>query len=139
LIANVQELEEAVERSVIICDGSAITAEEVFLGPPPDMRPRGFNLLSLPKRIVQAGLRLFPTVVRGLVVGVFALILYRAIIYFVKGESGGLVYGARVPPLILSRAESPETKIRSIAIGMLAALRGFSTHTRLTATRSHRV
>jgi len=48
-----------------------------------------------------------------------ANILYRAIIYFAKGESGGLVYGARVPLLILSRAESPDTKIRSIAIGML--------------------
>lgn len=47
-------------------------------------------------------------------------ILYRAITYFAKAESGGIVVGARVPLILLSRAESPETKIRSIAIGILA-------------------
>ena len=46
-------------------------------------------------------------------------ILYRAILYFAGGESGGVVMGARVPLILLSRAESPDTKIRSIAIGML--------------------
>ncbi len=50
-----------------------------------------------------------------------ANILYRAILYFAKGESGGIVVGARVPLILLSRAETPETKIRSIAIGVLAA------------------
>ena len=49
-----------------------------------------------------------------------ANMLYRAIIYFAKGESGGIVFGARVPLILLSRAETPETKIRSIAIGKLA-------------------
>jgi phosphate butyryltransferase len=49
-----------------------------------------------------------------------ANILYRAILYFAKGESGGVVMGARVPLILLSRAETPETKIRSIAIGILA-------------------
>jgi phosphate butyryltransferase len=48
-----------------------------------------------------------------------ANILYRAILYFAKGESGGVVMGARVPLILLSRAETPETKIRSIAIGIL--------------------
>ncbi len=48
-------------------------------------------------------------------------ILYRAIIYFAKGQSGGVVMGARVPLILLSRAEPPETKIRSIAIGILVA------------------
>jgi phosphate butyryltransferase len=48
-------------------------------------------------------------------------ILYRAILYFAKGESGGIVIGGRVPLILLSRAESPETKIRSIAIGILVA------------------
>jgi len=48
-----------------------------------------------------------------------ANILYRAIIYFARGESGGFVHGARVPLLILSRAETPATKLRSIAIAML--------------------
>lgn len=48
-----------------------------------------------------------------------ANILYRAILYFAGGESGGVVMGAKVPLILLSRAESPDTKIRSIAIGML--------------------
>jgi len=48
-----------------------------------------------------------------------ANILYRAILYFAKGESGGIVVGARVPLVLLSRAETPETKIRSIALALL--------------------
>jgi phosphate butyryltransferase len=50
-----------------------------------------------------------------------ANILYRAILYMAGGESGGIVVGARVPLILLSRAETPETKIRSIAIGRLVA------------------
>ncbi|MBM3802760.1 MAG: bifunctional enoyl-CoA hydratase/phosphate acetyltransferase [Acidimicrobiia bacterium] len=50
-----------------------------------------------------------------------ANILYRAILYFAQGESGGVVVGARVPLILLSRAETPETKIRSIAIAILVA------------------
>ncbi|UCB44732.1 MAG: phosphate butyryltransferase, partial [Spirochaetota bacterium] len=48
-----------------------------------------------------------------------ANILYRSILYFAKGESGGIVVGAKVPLILLSRAETPETKLRSIAIGLL--------------------
>ena len=48
-----------------------------------------------------------------------ANILYRAIVYFAKAESGGIVLGARVPLVLLSRAETAETKVRSIAIGVL--------------------
>ncbi|HVA01432.1 MAG TPA: bifunctional enoyl-CoA hydratase/phosphate acetyltransferase [Terriglobia bacterium] len=48
-----------------------------------------------------------------------ANILYRAITYFARGESGGIVVGARVPLVLLSRAESPETKIHSIALALL--------------------
>jgi phosphate butyryltransferase len=50
-----------------------------------------------------------------------ANILYRAIVYFAKAESGGIVVGARVPVVLLSRAETPETKVYSIAIGVLMA------------------
>jgi phosphate butyryltransferase len=50
-----------------------------------------------------------------------ANILYRAIIYFAKGRSGGVVLGAKVPLILLSRAETPETKVCSIAIGILVA------------------
>ncbi|HTQ54955.1 MAG TPA: bifunctional enoyl-CoA hydratase/phosphate acetyltransferase [Bryobacteraceae bacterium] len=49
-----------------------------------------------------------------------ANILYRAIVYFAQAESGGIVIGARVPIVLLSRAEAPETKLRSIALGVLA-------------------
>ncbi|MGA2630383.1 MAG: bifunctional enoyl-CoA hydratase/phosphate acetyltransferase [Terriglobia bacterium] len=48
-----------------------------------------------------------------------ANILYRAILYFAHGESGGIVVGARVPLVLLSRAETPETKIRSIALALI--------------------
>jgi phosphate butyryltransferase len=51
-------------------------------------------------------------------------ILYRAIVYFAKAQSGGIVLGARVPVVLLSRAETPETKVHSIAIGVLTAARG---------------
>jgi len=50
-------------------------------------------------------------------------ILYRAILYFAKGQSGGIVVGAKVPLILLSRAEPPETKIHSIALAILAATR----------------
>ena len=50
-----------------------------------------------------------------------ANILYRAILFFAKGESCGIVVGAQVPLILLSRAETPQTKIRSIALAMLAA------------------
>ena len=48
-----------------------------------------------------------------------ANILYRAICYLSGGESGGVVVGASIPVVLLSRAESPETKLRSIAIAKL--------------------
>lgn len=47
--------------------------------------------------------------------------LFRAMLYFARGESGGIVVGARVPLVLRSRAETPVTKLRSIAIGMLVA------------------
>jgi phosphate butyryltransferase len=50
-----------------------------------------------------------------------ANIFYRAVIYFAKGESGGIIVGARVPIILLSRAETPHTKIHSIAIAALVA------------------
>jgi phosphate butyryltransferase len=50
-----------------------------------------------------------------------ANILYRAITYFANGRSGGNVIGAKVPLILLSRAESPETKIHSIAIAIHVA------------------
>jgi phosphate butyryltransferase len=57
-----------------------------------------------------------------------ANILYRAILYFAGGESAGIVVGAKVPLVLLSRAETPETKIRSIALAVLAAGTSLSCH-----------
>jgi len=48
-----------------------------------------------------------------------ANILYRAILYFAQGKSGGIVVGAQVPLVLLSRAETPETKIHSISLALL--------------------
>lgn len=48
-----------------------------------------------------------------------ANILYRAITYFAHGQSGGIIMGARVPLVLLSRAEPPETKIHSISLALL--------------------
>jgi phosphate butyryltransferase len=48
-------------------------------------------------------------------------ILYRAVTYFARGESGGVVVGAQAPLVLLSRAEPPSTKIHSIAIALLVA------------------
>jgi len=48
-------------------------------------------------------------------------ILYRAILYFGHGESGGIIMGARVPLVLLSRAETPETKIHSISLALVVS------------------
>lgn len=48
-----------------------------------------------------------------------ANIMFRAMLYFGQGKSGGVVVGAKVPLVLLSRAESAETKIQSIAIALL--------------------
>jgi phosphotransacetylase len=45
--------------------------------------------------------------------------MFRAMLFFGQGESAGIVVGAKVPLVLLSRAESPETKIRSIALALL--------------------
>jgi phosphate butyryltransferase len=50
-----------------------------------------------------------------------ANILYRSLVYFARAESGGIVVGGRVPLILLSRAEAPEIKIRSIALAILTA------------------
>lgn len=50
-----------------------------------------------------------------------ANILYRSILYFANARSGGVVVGAKVPLVLLSRAEPPETKINSLALAILVA------------------
>ena len=50
-----------------------------------------------------------------------ANIFLRAINYLAQGDLGGVVVGAAAPILVLSRAESVETKINSICLGVLLA------------------
>lgn len=103
--ANVQELEEAIERAVIIADGDTIRAETIFLGPPPVERPGGFNLLSLPRPLVEAAMRVFPTGIRALAALVFAFILY-ACFAMAAGPQGNvgtiLVWAVWWPSLIVT-------------------------------------
>jgi transcriptional regulator with AAA-type ATPase domain len=104
-IANVRELEEAVERAVILADEEDIKAEEVFLGPPPAALPWGFNLLRLPKPIVRLALRVFPGAVQGITAAVFAFLLYQCLLAPAPGgENLGthLVWSVWWPALVLS-------------------------------------
>lgn len=48
-----------------------------------------------------------------------ANIMFRAMLYFGQGKSGGIVVGAKVPLVLLSRAETAETKIQSIALALV--------------------
>jgi len=50
-----------------------------------------------------------------------ANIFYRALVYFAKAESGGVVVGAKAPIILLSRAESAATKLHSIALAVMVA------------------
>ncbi|WP_422443617.1 bifunctional enoyl-CoA hydratase/phosphate acetyltransferase [Thermoanaerobacterium sp. DL9XJH110] len=46
-------------------------------------------------------------------------ILYKSLVYFARAKAAGVVVGARVPVVLTSRADSYESKIYSIAMGML--------------------
>lgn len=48
-----------------------------------------------------------------------ANILFRAMLFFGQGKSGGIVVGAKVPLILLSRAETAETKIHSMALALV--------------------
>lgn len=105
LFANMQELEESIERAVIITDAEIIEPEAIFLGLPPSAKARGFNLLSLPKPIVRVGLRIFPGGVRVIAGAFFLFILYEC--FFVpagpKGNLGTLlVWAVWWPGLVVS-------------------------------------
>lgn len=51
-------------------------------------------------------------------------IFYKSLMYFAKAKSAGVVVGTKAPVLLNSRADSHETKINSVALGILMAAQG---------------
>lgn len=104
-IGNVAELEQAVERAIVLAAGESILEEEIFLGPPRQTPSHGFNLLHLPRPMVDLALRLYPTGVRGMAAAVFAAIV--ALCFFgPQGPDGNvgslLVWSVWWPALVAS-------------------------------------
>jgi transcriptional regulator with GAF, ATPase, and Fis domain/polyferredoxin len=73
--ANVQELEEAIRRAVILAEAETIHSETIFLGPPP-VAPQGFNWLTLPAPVVRFGVRILPRVFQVAAAAIIGFILY---------------------------------------------------------------
>lgn len=48
-------------------------------------------------------------------------ILYKALVFFSKSKNAGVIVGAKAPIILTSRADSEETKLNSIALGVLMA------------------
>jgi len=48
-------------------------------------------------------------------------VLYKGMVYFAKGRPAGLIMGAKCPIVLLSRADSAEAKLMSIALAVLTA------------------
>ena len=47
--------------------------------------------------------------------------LFKAIVYFSENETAGLIIGAAAPIILTSRADSPRTKLLSIAAAVVFA------------------
>ena len=48
-------------------------------------------------------------------------VLYKALVYFAKAPLAGIVIGAAAPVVLTSRADSPQTKLNSIALAVVAS------------------
>lgn len=48
-------------------------------------------------------------------------VLYKSMVFFAKGKNAGLIVGAKAPVILTSRADTEETKLNSIALGVLMA------------------
>lgn len=51
-------------------------------------------------------------------------ILYKGLVYFAKARPAGIIMGAKCPVVLLSRADSPDAKLMSIALAVLSAETG---------------
>ncbi len=47
--------------------------------------------------------------------------LYKGLVYFAKARPAGIIMGAKCPVVLLSRADSADAKLMSIALGVLAS------------------
>jgi len=48
-------------------------------------------------------------------------VFYKSIVYFAGGAVAGMIVGAAAPVILTSRADSPQSKLYSIALGVIAA------------------
>jgi len=48
-------------------------------------------------------------------------ILYKSLVFFSKSKNAGVVVGAKAPIILTSRSDNEETKLNSIALGVLMA------------------
>lgn len=51
-------------------------------------------------------------------------ILYKSLVFFAESKNAGVIVGAKAPIILASRADSEETKLNSIALGVLMAAKG---------------
>ncbi|GEM_PF-361788 len=104
-IGNVRELEEAIERAVVLTGDATIDAEEVFLGPPPRAQAGGFNLLGILRPLIRLGPRVFPGALTATAVVALSYILYGCL--FDPGSAKGILatrfaWSLGWPALVLS-------------------------------------
>ncbi len=50
-------------------------------------------------------------------------VIYKAMVYFGNVKSAGVIVGARTPIVLTSRADTPESKLNSMAVAVLMAAR----------------
>ncbi len=48
-------------------------------------------------------------------------ILYKSLVFFSKSKNAGVIVGAKAPVILTSRADNEESKLNSIALGVLMA------------------
>lgn len=51
-------------------------------------------------------------------------VLYKALVFFAETRNAGILVGTKAPVVLTSRADSDETKLNSIALGVLMAAKG---------------
>ena len=48
-------------------------------------------------------------------------VLYKSLTYFANAQSAGIIAGPRAPVVLASRSDSRQTKLNSIALGVMIA------------------